>query len=255
MGAVTRRQFVAGAAAVAGAAHPLSASIARAVTLAPDGSTVQTTHRLTDGWELFQGSLAGPWEAWHSEELAAFAPVTMPHCFNAYDGCDPDVSYYRGQGWYRTRLKLDNPFKGGRTLLHFLGAGQVTTVFVGETQVGCHEGGYDEFVFDITDAIAALKPDAKGVPLTVCCDNSRRMDTIPSDFSDFSLYGGMTRHVELVYVPTVSIEHVDVVTRMRRRRRPNRRFGLLCMGNCLIYLRVRLLACRYETLKEILWGA
>jgi len=195
---------------MAGAAHPLSASIARAVTLAPDGSTVPTTRRLSDGWELFQGSLAGPWEVWHSEELAAFAPVAMPHCFNAYDGCDPDVSYYRGQGWYRTRLKLDNPFKSGRTLLHFLGAAQVTTVWVGETQVGYHEGGYDEFVFDITDAVAALKPDAKGVPLTVCCDNSRRMDTIPSDFSDFSLYGGLTRLVELVYVPFFSISKLQI---------------------------------------------
>ena len=123
MGEMTRRQFVGAAVAAAGAAHPLSASIARAVSLAPDGSTVQTSRRLTDGWELFQGSLAGPWEVWHSEELAAFAPVTMPHCFNAYDGCDPDVSYYRGQGWYRTRLKLENPFKSGRTLLHFLGCG------------------------------------------------------------------------------------------------------------------------------------
>ena len=89
--------------------------------------------------------------------MAAFAPVTMPHCFNAYDGCDPDVSYYRGQGWYRTRLKVANPFAGGRTLLHFLGAGQVTTVLVGETKVGYHEGGYDEFVFDITEAVAGLK--------------------------------------------------------------------------------------------------
>ena len=210
MGEMTRRQFVGAAAAAAGAAHPLSASIARAVSLARDGSEVQTTRRLTDGWELFQGSLAGPWEVWHSEELAAFVPVTMPHCFNAYDGCDPDVSYYRGQGWYRTRLKIDNPFKDGRTLLHFLGAGQVTTVWVGEKQVGYHEGGYDEFVFDITDAVAALKPDAKGVPLTVCCDNSRRMDTIPSDFSDFSLYGGLTRAVELVYVPILAMERLDV---------------------------------------------
>jgi beta-galactosidase len=190
----------------------LSASIVRAVSTAGDGKTVETTKRLTEGWELFQGSLAGPWEVWHSQELAVFAPVTVPHCFNAYDGCDPDVSYYRGQGWYRTRVKVANPFEGGRTLLHFLGAAQVTTVWVGETQVGYHEGGYDEWVVDITEAVAGLKQDAKeaakGVPLCVMCDNSRRMDTIPSDFSDFSLYGGLTRAVEVVYVPKVYIEGV-----------------------------------------------
>jgi len=218
---MTRRQFVGAAAAVAGAAHPLSASIARAVSTSDDGKTVETKHRLTEGWELFQGSLAGPWEVWHSQELATFAPVTVPHCFNAYDGCDPDVSYYRGQGWYRTRVKVANPFEDGRTLLHLLGAAQVTTVWVGETKVGYHEGGYDEFVFDITDAVAAwakngnakdAKVSAKqsGVPLCVMCDNSRRMDTIPSDFSDFSLYGGLTRVVEVVYVPAVSIAKVTI---------------------------------------------
>jgi beta-galactosidase len=212
---MTRRQFVAGAAVVAGVAHPLSASIARAVSAPAGGSPEKSVRRIDAGWELFQGPLGGPWEVWHSEELAVFAPVAMPHCFNAYDGCDPDVAYYRGQGWYRTRLKdVANPFAGGRTLLHFLGAGQVTTVFVGETKVGEHEGGYDEFVFDITDALAALKQDAKdaakGVPLAVLCDNSRRMDTAPSDFSDFSLYGGLYRHVEMVYVPAFFVTDLHI---------------------------------------------
>ena len=217
MSLVTRRGFVAGSVAAA-----VSPSIARAVSLlrseGQDGArgegSFETKVRLNKGWELFQGSLAGVWEALHSDELAVFAPVVMPHCFNAYDGCDPDVSYYRGQGWYRTRVKVANPFAAGRTLLHFQGAGQVTTVWVGETQVGYHEGGYDEFVLDITDAVAGLKQDAKesakGVPLVVCCDNSRRMDTIPSDFSDFSLYGGLYRHLDLVYVPQFQLESVSI---------------------------------------------
>ena len=35
---------------------------------------------------------------------------------------------------------------------------------------------------------------------------------MPSDLSDFSLYGGMYRHVNLVYVPAVSFETVHVQT-------------------------------------------
>src|SRR5258708_9799585 len=35
---------------------------------------------------------------------------------------------------------------------------------------------------------------------------------MPSDLSDFSLYGGMYRHVNLVYVPAVSFETVHVRT-------------------------------------------
>ena len=147
----------------------------------------------------------------------------MPHCFNAYDGCDPDVPYYRGNGWYRTHIKTANPFKNGRTLLHFEGAGQTTSVYVGEKLAGVHTGGYDEFVLDITDLVASLElaetstdPNTgkrpEGVPITVLCDNSRDLDRIPSDLSDFSLYGGLYRHVHLLYVPTISLETVHVQT-------------------------------------------
>ncbi|HVG27909.1 MAG TPA: glycoside hydrolase family 2 TIM barrel-domain containing protein [Acidobacteriaceae bacterium] len=142
--------------------------------------------------------------------MAVFEPVTVPHCFNAYDACDPETAYYRGPGWYRTWLKPSNPHPDGRTLLHFWGAGQITTVFIGETIVGEHKGGYDEFIFDITDALTKTAATKHGFPLAVLCNNSRRLDTMPSDFSDFSLYGGLYRHVELVYVPAVALEAVHV---------------------------------------------
>ena len=75
--------------------------------------------------------------------------MTLPHCFNARDSVDPDRPYYQGPGWYRTRLKVANPYPGGRTLLRFEGAGQKTNVFVGMDQVGgVHVGGYDEFCVD-----------------------------------------------------------------------------------------------------------
>jgi beta-galactosidase len=176
--------------------------------------------RLNDGWEFFKGPLGGPWEVWHSNELAVFEKIAMPHCFNAMDGCDPDVSYYRGPGWYRTWIQPKNPYPNGRTLLHFWGAGQVTTVFLGEEKLIEHKGGYDEFVIDLTDALARVSAQKKGVPLAVLCDNSRRMDTIPSDFSDFSLYGGLYRHVELLYVPALSIEALHITVTDAATARP-----------------------------------
>lgn len=193
---------------------PLSAAIARGVAQSATGEPTRRT--LSDGWQLYQGPLDGPWQVWHSEELAAFQPVAMPHSFNAHDGCDPDVPYYRGQGWYRTRLQLANPFQNGRSLLHSLGSGQVTSVYLGDQHIVTHEGGYDEWIADITEAAAAWMKQAKdadrakGVPLSICCDNSRSNERIPSDFSDFSLYGGMYRHVELLYIPALAIDRLDV---------------------------------------------
>ena len=232
----SRRSFLKTTATVAAAsfAPPASlfASIATLGLQADQTGIRPTTHRLDQGWEFLEGSLGGPWEAWHSAEVAVWQPVAMPHCFNAYDGCDPDVPYYRGNGWYRTHVPIANPFKGGRTLLHFEGAGQTTAVYVGEKLAGKHTGGYDEFVFDITDLLpdpsqppappantpdTTRKPSPKkpeGVPISILCDNSRDLDRMPSDLSDFSLYGGMYRHVNLVYVPAVSLETLHIRTEL-----------------------------------------
>ena len=175
----------------------------------------QTTQRLDTGWEYYQGSLGSTWEIWRLErsldthDNVTWTPVTLPHCFNERDAVDPDVHYYQGPGWYRTRLKPANPFPDGRTLLHFNGAGQKSQVFIGLKKVGEHLGGFDQWDVDITEAVA--KPDTNGeVRLAVQCDNSRDAETIPSDMSDFNRYGGLYRYVSLVYVPAISLERVHV---------------------------------------------
>jgi len=183
------------------------------LSLAP-GSAAETSRRLAEGWEYYQGSLGSVWEIWRGEQASdnvTWTPVTLPHCFNARDAVDPDTRYYQGPGWYRTRVAVANPFSGGRTLLHFEGAGQHSQVFVGLRQVGEHRGGYDEWTVDITEALAAAAAQKDGaVPLAVRCDNSRDAESIPSDLSDFNRYGGLYRHVTLVYVPAVSLERVHV---------------------------------------------
>ncbi|MFN0080269.1 MAG: sugar-binding domain-containing protein, partial [Prosthecobacter sp.] len=115
------------------------------------------TQRLSEGWEHYQGSLGSTWEVWRGDAASdnvAWSKVTLPHCFNGRDAVDPDVRYYQGPGWYRTKLKIANPYPNGRTLLHFDGAGQKSQVFVYTDKVGEHVGGYDEWTVDITDAAA-----------------------------------------------------------------------------------------------------
>ena len=194
--------------------HPLLALILVSAKLI----AADNTQRLSDGWEHYQGSLGSTWEVWRGDAASdnvAWSKATLPHCFNGRDSVDPDVRYYQGPGWYRTKLKIANPYPNGRTLLHFDGAGQKSQVFVYTDKVGEHVGGYDEWTVDITDAAAkALKNEAfKGeVPISVMCDNSRDAESIPSDLSDFNRYGGLYRHVSLVYVPAISLERVHVKT-------------------------------------------
>ncbi|MCR8636570.1 glycoside hydrolase family 2 protein [Paenibacillus radicis (ex Xue et al. 2023)] len=178
--------------------------------------------RLIQGWEHHRGSLGGPWEVWRQDKLqnhynVPWHGVELPHTYNGLDVLDPDGKYYQGQGWYRTKLEVNNPYPQGRTLLHFEGAGQSSDVYVYTNKVGSHLGGYDEFTVDITDAVE----EARGierysglVPIAIACDNSRELETIPSDASDFNLYGGIYRYLNLVYVPAVSVERVHVQTEL-----------------------------------------
>ncbi len=178
----------------------------------PDGAAVPAT-RLDTGWQFRQGAVDGIWGAWRTEDNDQWQPATLPHCFNASDACDPDRPYFRGQGWYRTRLAVANPFPDGRTILHFRGAGQTTTLWVGSELVGTHKGGYDEFAFDITEAIGRLpSADARqSVPIAVVCDNSPDLERVPSDLSDFCLFGGLYRHVNLVYLPALALDAVHIL--------------------------------------------
>jgi beta-galactosidase len=203
----------------------LSASMATAGTLlfpplravamqsqSADGVPVNSK-RLDTGWQFRRGPTDGIWQVWRSEDNELWRPAGLPHCFNASDACDPDQPYFRGQGWYRTRLAVSNPFPEGRTILHFQGAGQTTTLWVGSTLIGTHKGGYDEFVFDITEAVQRLQPaEVKlGVPIAVLCDNSPDLARAPSDLSDFCLYGGLYRHVNLIYLPAIALDAVHVL--------------------------------------------
>jgi len=169
--------------------------------------------RLDADWQFRRGPTDGIWEVWRSVDDDLWQPVSLPHCFNATDACDPDQPYFRGEGWYRSRLALSNPFADGRTILHFQGAGQTTTVWVGSALIGTHKGGYDEFVYDITEAVKRLSAaETKGgVPIAVLCDNSPDLDRVPSDLSDFCLYGGLYRHVNLVYLPALALDAVHVL--------------------------------------------
>ena len=186
--------------------------------------TSQSHRRLTEDWEFVRGDLGGIWEAFRPykpgkpEKVPLWSTVTLPHCFNAFDAVDPDVNYYQGPGWYKTAVSVDQPANGSRVLLHFEGAGQKTEVYVYTKKVGSHVGGYDEFTIDITDAVTEFlkQEDAQRfqgkIPIAIRCDNSRDVEMIPSDLSDFNVYGGLYRYVNLIEVPAVSFDHVQINT-------------------------------------------
>jgi len=197
--------------------------------LAVKRATAQQSFRLVNNWEFLKQDLGSVWEAVrpvkenNPESVPFWSKVTLPHCVNAVDAVDPDPNYYQGPSWYRTRLRIHNPYRQGRTLLHFEGAGQKTEVYIYTRKVGEHTGGYDEWTVDITDAIAEFvtsnvysRQFNGEIPLSIRTDNSRDVQMIPSNLSDFNIYGGLYRYLNLVYVPDISIEKLLITPAIQK---------------------------------------
>lgn len=76
--------------------------------------------------------------------------------------------------------------------------------------------GDDSWNVDITDAVADFLASDNAVhfngkvPLSIRCDNTRDAEMIPSDLSDFNLYGGIYRYLNLVYLPPVSVASLKI---------------------------------------------
>ena len=187
---------------------------------------------LKDGWQFCREDFGSIWEVVRfpmkgfPEAVPLWDTVSLPHCYNAFDAVNPYVNYYQGPAWYRTYLDFDNPYPDGRVLLHFEGAGQKAKVYVFKDLAGSHVGGYDEWTVDITDLVKKnsgdpyLKKHYKGkIPVSVRTDNSRDVEMIPSDMSDFNLYGGLYRKVHLIYSPPVYIKGLKIVPQLDEKRK------------------------------------
>lgn len=192
---------------------------------------VSGRQRIDAGWEFVRQDMANAWEVFRPvqagkpESVPLWEKVDLPHCFNATDAVDPDVNYYRGAGWYRKYIRLNNPYgTDGHTYLEFEGTGQCAQIYVYTTCVGSHIGGYDRWKVDITEAVRAFlnSPDAKRfggkVPVAVRCDNRRDVERIPSSMSDFNVYGGLYRHVNVLYQPSAAIRSIHLLPDLPNRQ-------------------------------------
>lgn len=177
---------------------------------------IEHTIDLNDNWYFYKGDLGGIWESIRPvksgtpEDSVQWKEVSLPHCFNGTDSVDPQIPYYQGYGWYRKDIKPENPFSKGRTILYFEGAGQVSEVYINSQKAAYHRGGYDEWSVDITDFLINENP----LRVSIRCSNSRDLQIIPSDLSDFNLYGGLYRSVKLIYQPENYIKSLSLTPRV-----------------------------------------
>lgn len=144
--------------------------------------------------------------------------INIPHTWNVWDSFDdrdwdedPDFEiaeyYYRGPGWYRKLININENDKGKQIFIEFEAANAVTEVWLNENYLGKHIGGYGGFKFDITNHI---NYGGKNL-LAVRVDNSYNYD-IPPQRADYTMYGGIYRDVYLVKTFPVYIENALIST-------------------------------------------
>ena len=126
-----------------------------------------------------------------AKEGEQFAPVALPHTWNALDGQDGGADYWRGIGTYK--IDLPNPTKGKKQYIELQGANHVATVYCNGRELGTHKGGFSTFRYDLTPA---MKNDAN--VLTVVVTNGVS-DIYPQN-ADFTFYGGLYRDVNFIEV-------------------------------------------------------
>ena len=124
-----------------------------------------------------------------AKEGEAFAPVSLPHTWNAKDGQDGGNDYWRGVGTYQ--IDLPDPTDGKRQFIEFKGANHVATVYCNGRLLGQHKGGFSTFRFDLT---AAMRPTGNVLRVDV----SNALSDIYPQTADFTFFGGLYREVSFI---------------------------------------------------------
>jgi len=127
--------------------------------------------------------------------------LTVPGDWNTQHD---SLFYYEGLLWYQRDFTYTQP-AGHKTFLHVGAANYKSIAWVNGQKVCTHEGGFTDFDCDVS---SSLRPGKNFVVIAV--DNTRLADGIPTLNTDWWNYGGLTRDVSLVDVPSKYIDDYDL---------------------------------------------
>jgi len=127
-------------------------------------------------------------------------PVYVPSCWNF----DMGRYDYMGCVWY-SRTFVTPIQKNSRLIFHAVSGEAV--VYLDGQKLGSHYGSYNKFWFDVPDM------NAGSHQIVVKVDNTvNDKDTLPLDYVDWFVYGGIYRGVELEQFNDISIDHIQINT-------------------------------------------
>ncbi len=111
--------------------------------------------------------------------------VTLPHTWYK------DDDYYQGDAVYQKKFVYAIK-ENKRVFVKFYGVDKVCKLYLNGTEVGSHEGGYNLFTVELTDA---LKDGENVFTILVSTDKKYQVSPISGDFA---VFGGIHRKVEFI---------------------------------------------------------
>lgn len=147
---------------------------------------------LNGKWQYGECVLSGEDKA----KVASWQEVTVPHVWNLENASQMAPRMYQ---CVLPKLSIDTKQS---VYLEFGAVGGVCRVWLNDTFIGEHRGGYSRFRFAITEALLSEENT-----LSVLADNTRYPDLIPLG-GDFNNYGGIYRDVKLIVTES---SHFDLL--------------------------------------------
>jgi beta-glucuronidase len=190
--------------------------------LRPQDTRTRETKRLDGIWRFRADTTGtGRAEGWWRTSLAEAQRMPVPSSFNDVL-VDPALHDHVGDVWYQRLVSVPRGWADQRIVLRFDAATHRAAVWIGDTQVAEHEGGYTPFEADITDSVVP----GEECRLTVVVNNELTWESIPPgivellpngarrqrQYHDFFNYAGLHRSVWMYTTPPTYVEDLTVVT-------------------------------------------
>ncbi|WP_298762537.1 glycoside hydrolase family 2 TIM barrel-domain containing protein [uncultured Polaribacter sp.] len=166
-------------------------------------AVTRTKTNINKNWQYLENDTQNIAEAL---QLKSWQIIDLPHSWNSLDATDVVAGYRRSSSWYKKNIDI-KVSSNATYELYFEGVNITSEVFVNGKKVGGHIGGYIGFTIDITNAVKNGLNE-----IAVRADNSYNPEIIPSQKSDFFIYGGITRDVFLQTKPKTHLANLKYTT-------------------------------------------
>jgi beta-glucuronidase len=190
--------------------------------LRPQDNAVREAKKLDGLWSFAPDAAGvGRDQGWWRAALQEAVPIPVPCSYNDVL-VDRFVHDHVGDVWYQRTVFLPEGWHGRRIALRFDAATHRAAVWVDETPVAEHEGGYTPFEADIS----GLVRPGEAFRVTAVVNNELTWASIPPgivevmpdgrrrqrQYHDFFNYAGLHRSVWLYSTPRTHIGDLTVVT-------------------------------------------